>query len=194
VNLPDAGILDCFSEHERDVWDVLIKSSPKLAGREFSRMELYDVFKSPDQTAESIAIAFLQCAPSYHLSSDTLSTIAGETSEKFTALENKIEIDEDPGVYLFVSRGETSPDDSVWKVGQAQNIRERILRHLRTSKREYRSNLIDYCCDKFGHMTWPGILEVWQVNALWFPLKASNERSRCAIEICLQELFIPPME
>ena len=96
-----------------------------------------------------------------------------------------IDIDNVPGVYLFVSLVTAE----VLKVGQSGEMQPRIAGgHLRYGTTD--SDLVAYCKSRWN---WPEAIEGQEITAVLFPMYGSTKPERLCLEAGLQKLLTPMM-
>jgi hypothetical protein len=181
---------DSLDEQDEETWQILVKLVPALEVTGMAQhIDLTEVLRPPIH--ERLATCFLRVnreqGLAKFLTDDQVFQIAAEEMEPVRA-RFETDIDEAPGIYVFVSLFEKQ----ILKVGQAINLRERIAKgHLRYGNQQSDSNLIDYCKSRWD--TWPQWLREQEVTLLMFPLYKSIPEERCFLEFGLQKLLRPLM-
>lgn len=173
-------------EEERrkeEIWQIISRSILDLEDPVPNQINLRNLLTHPIH--KKLATMFLlQQKADYNwqiLDCDQLVSIANKVPEA------DYDIDQVPGVYLFVSHG----SNNVLKIGQTGDLRERISKgHLMYGDQMIGSKLIGFCKSQWD---WPICLREQDISALMFPMRNSDEQERKFIEFGLQKLLSPHM-
>lgn len=176
-------LLEFDRDFEKSVWETVLASSPSLGATE--RVESDTDFLLTPPICLKLAILLLarrsETTDWTVLNDGQLASIAEGVADAPS------DIDEVPGVYIFVCLS----DYSVLKVGQTKNLRQRVDKgHLRGCFLGTTSRVID----RFVALdAWPGALRDLGIGVLLLPLLGSDEPDRLCIENGLIRLLNPVM-
>lgn len=181
-------------EQKRETWRILAEAVPALEeATPPLQIELTSLFNFSPPIHELLATHFLRLNrlgdTAGFMTDEQLTEIA---SEEMVSDRERLEtdIDESPGIYIFVSLVE----QQVLKVGQTDDFRKRIAKsHLRYGDQRSESELIFYCKSRWGGGDWPQCLKDQEITALLFPMHRSDEQDRCFLEHGLKALLKPSM-
>lgn len=183
------GLLDDEDElHES--WRIIANALPEFGSDPMPAVvEVRRVLEMPIH--RTLALWFLQDRQTRQsftlLNTDQLVNIASKVRD------SESDIEQLPGVYIFCSIA----DGSVLKVGQSQEMRQRIAcEHLRKETMNTNSLLIDHAKRRWNianDVEWHQSLRDHEVTAMIFPMRKSEEWDRLVIEYSLIGTLHPVM-